>query len=270
MEAFGWWMLNFSQGLFLCVWSAFWISAALVVSIFSSELPLVMARRFWGPGLVWVSRGTLESVPGARLDPRGPYVFIMNHQSMFDIPVAFSLIPVNLRFVAKKVLKWVPFLGWYMWRTRMVFVDRKNRDQALASLAAAGEQIRGGASILAYPEGTRSNGEILPFKKGPFVVALEAGVPIVPVAIDGSYRLLPRGGLRIRPTTVRVRIGEPIPTRGLGQDDLEALIRRVRDAVIDLHLSIGGAGGDRGAAIALPGQEGIGRGMRERRKSRAA
>src|SRR5439155_23825972 len=97
-----------------------WISAALIVSIVSRDLPLVMARRIWGPGLIWGSRARLEVVPGGALGG-GPYVFVMNHQSMFDIPAAFAHIPINLRFVAKKILKSVPFIGWYMWRTGMVF-----------------------------------------------------------------------------------------------------------------------------------------------------
>ena len=262
-------LLNLAQAIFLGTWSIVWISAALVVSVFSSEIPLVMARRFWAPGLIWAARSPVEQLPGARLDPRGPYVFIMNHQSMYDIVVAFACIPVNLRFVAKKILKSIPFLGWYMWRTRMVFVDRRRRSQALTSLQQAGKQVREGASILAYPEGTRSiGGEILPFKKGPLVVAIAAGVPIVPVAIDGSHRMLPRGGFNLRPQSIRLKIGEPIPTKGLTQSDLDGLIRRVREAVIDLHLDIGGQGGDREDAIALPGEEGIG--SARRKPSRAA
>ena len=258
-------VLNTLQALFLCTWSLIWISAALLVSIFSRNLPLVMARHLWGPGLVWGAGARMEVSPLPVLDPQGPYVFIMNHQSMFDIPVAFSYLPVNLRFVAKKVLKSIPFLGWYMWRTGMVFVDRSQRSQALASLQKAGKQVRDGATILAYPEGTRSvDGHILPFKKGPFVVAIEAGVPIVPVAIEGSHKLLPRGGFNLRPGPVRLAIGTPIPTTGLRHGDVEALIKQVRDAVIDLHVSIGGLGGDKEDAVALPGKEGIGAGRRTR------
>jgi 1-acyl-sn-glycerol-3-phosphate acyltransferase len=259
MKWFGWKLLNFLQACFLCAWSVIWISAALVVSIFSSELPLVMARHIWGPGLIRASLIKLQQVPGARLGP-GPYIFVMNHQSMIDIPIAFACIPVNLRFVAKKILKSVPFLGWYMWRTRMVFVDRGNRTQAMASLKRAGRQIREGASILAYPEGTRTvHGEVLPFKKGVFVVALEAGVPIVPVAIDGSNLALPRDGFRLRPLPVKIKLGDPIPTEGLTHEELPDLMHRVRGALIDLHVSIGGKGGDKDHAIALPGREGIGR-----------
>lgn len=262
-------LISIVQFAFLASWSVLWISVALVASIFSSEVPLWLARHAWAPPLVWASRGRLEVVPGAALDPRGPYIFLMNHQSMLDIAIAFAVLPVNLRFIAKKILKSIPFLGWYMARTRMIFVDRGNRSQALSSLREAGERIRAGASILAYPEGTRSDGPILPFKKGPFVVALEAGVPVVPVAVEGSHRVVPRGSSRMYPGDVKVRIGEPIPTAGLKQEDLEPLMRRVRDALIDLHVSIGGPGGDKEQAIALPGKEGIGRAVRSRPASAA-
>jgi 1-acyl-sn-glycerol-3-phosphate acyltransferase len=261
MRSVGYFFLNVLQALWLALSSVIWISLALVASIFSRDLPLIMARWLWGPGLVWGSGAELVVHPGASLDPRGPYVFVMNHQSMLDIPVAFSQIPVNLRFIAKRVLKYVPFLGWYMWRTGMVFVDRGRRSQALSSLERAGAQIRNGASVIAYPEGTRTrDGTILPFKKGPFVVALKAGVPIVPVAIEGSGRVLPKSSFAIRPGPVHFRIGEPIPTAGLEPSEKNALIKRVRDALIDLHVSIGGKGGNKEDYLALPGVEGIGRG----------
>lgn len=259
MKAVGYFLLNTVQLVFLCVYSLVLMTVALIVAIFSGEATLWMARHMWSPGLIWISRARVEIVPGAKLG-KGPYVFLMNHQSMVDIPFAFAYIPINIRFVAKKVLQKVPFLGWYMRSAKMIFVDRRDRAQALASLEEAGRRIREGASILAYPEGTRSTaGEILPFKKGPFNVALAAGVPIVPVVVDGTGTLLPRGGFKVRPCLVRMTIGEPIPTHGLGQKDIEPLMRRVRDAMIDLHLEIGGQGGDRDDAIAAPGQEGIGR-----------
>jgi 1-acyl-sn-glycerol-3-phosphate acyltransferase len=246
-------LFNVVQALFLAVWSAVWIAVALVVRIVtgSADASLAMARRFWAPGLRWIGRITIarEALPEG-LDWSQPHVFVMNHQSMFDIVVAFIAIPVNIRFVAKQVLKYIPFLGWYMWATGMIFVDRGRRAQALKSLAGAGERIRAGASIIAYPEGTRSlDGRIHGFKKGSFMVALRAQVSIVPVAIEGSGRCLPKAGFRPRGGTVRVKIGQPIPTAGLTDVDRDALMHRVREALIDLHRSIGGAGGELRPAI---------------------
>jgi 1-acyl-sn-glycerol-3-phosphate acyltransferase len=253
-------LLNVVQALFLITWSMFWISAALVVLIVTRnpDAPLAMARNFWGPGLRWGALITIQREALPEVDWSKPHIFVMNHQSMFDIVAAFVAIPVNIRFVSKKVLQYVPFLGWYMTATRMIFVDRSNRTKAVRSLAEAGERIRGGSNILAYPEGTRSeDGSILPFKKGPFVVALMAGVPIIPVAIEGSGRLLPRGGFNLRKGIVRVKLGAPIPTADFAPHDRDALMHRVRDALIDLHLSVGGKGGDKHAAIAAVGREGV-------------
>lgn len=247
MKTAGYWVLNMAQALFLGLWSALWITIAAFVSLFDRELPLVLARRAWAPGLIWASLVEVRLVESATLDPSTAYVFVMNHQSMFDIAVAFRVIPRNLRFVAKRVLRLVPFLGFYMWRTGMVFVDRRNPGQAYERLDEAVARLRQGACFIAYPEGTRStDGCIKPFKRGPFLTALRAGAPIVPVAIEGSSQVLPRGGFRLRPGVVRVRIGEPIPTAGAPEERVRDLVQAVRSELIRLHHSIGGRGGAKG------------------------
>ncbi len=251
-------IINIGHAVFLMTWSMFCISAAFVAGLvtFRRELPLAMARRMWAPPLIAAtgSRLVIEKLPD--VDWSRPHIFVMNHQSMMDIPCAFAGLPANLRFVAKHTLKPVPFLGWYMAFTGMIFINRSNRKEAVRSLAEAGERIRDGANILAYPEGTRSrDGSILPFKKGPFVLALEAKVPIIPVAIQGSGAVLPRDGFRIRPGVIRMKVGEPIETAHLTAADRDDLLRRTRDAIIRLHVEIGGKGGD-DDAIAAAGVEG--------------
>lgn len=238
-------LLNVLQGIFLAAWSALWISLALVARLvtFSSNVPLMMARRCWAPALVRLSGARLVVDPLPELDWSRPHIFAMNHQSMLDIACAFAVIPANLRFVAKKVLRLVPFLGWYMWATGMVFVDRSKGSSAMKSLIAAGKRIREGVSILAYPEGTRSRtGAILPFKKGVFVLALEAGVPIVPVVIEGSGKVLPSGSFRLRAGVVRMRIGQPIEVKGKTPADRDALMLEVRNAMIRMSRELGGTG----------------------------
>jgi 1-acyl-sn-glycerol-3-phosphate acyltransferase len=186
-----------------------------------------------------------------------PHIFIMNHQSMVDIPCVFTALPANIRFVAKHTLKYFPFLGWYMWATGMIFINRSNRREAVASLALAGERIRAGANILAFPEGTRSrDGRVLPFKKGPFALAVEAQVSIIPVAIHGTHKVLPRGGLKYRPNEVRLKVGKPIPTAGLKAAQRDALIHEVRQALARLHADIGGPGAV-AEDIAAVGVEGL-------------
>jgi 1-acyl-sn-glycerol-3-phosphate acyltransferase len=233
--------LNVAQALFLGFWSLLWISAALIVAIVAGQDPaLAMARRIWAPGMRWAAGADLRVEAEPTIDWSRPYVVVMNHQSMLDIVMAFIAVPANLRFVAKDVLKYVPFLGWYMWATGMIFVKRGSG----ASLLSVAPRVAGGASVLIYPEGTRStDGRIGPFKKGAFALATAAHVPIVPVAIDGSGACLPRDGFRARPGVIRVKIGCPIPTNGPGAQDVAALGNEVRDALIALHVSIGGSGG---------------------------
>ncbi|WNG15152.1 lysophospholipid acyltransferase family protein [Cystobacter fuscus] len=251
-------LLNVLQSLVLAAWGAFWIIVSGVGAILTLDgnVPLMIARRFWAP-LHWRITGSRMFVePLPDIDWSKPHIFIMNHQSAMDIPCAFAALPVNLRFIAKHVLKYVPFLGWYMAMTGMIFINRSNHREAVRSLALAGERIRAGKSILAFPEGTRSSdGLIHPFKKGPFVLAIEAQVPIVPIAIEGALQVLPRGGIWLRRHDIRVKVGQPIDTKGLGKADRDALLRQVRDTVIQLHREIGGRGGVT-QAIAERGQEG--------------
>ena len=124
---------NTARWVGFCLHSFFWMTAAILCRVVVSDVnvPLSWARRFWGRGVLWIAGGKLEVAPGFVPEPGKPYIFAMNHQSMFDIVVAFVGIPVNLRFIAKKVLRSVPFLGWYMSATGMVFIDRRDRESAV-------------------------------------------------------------------------------------------------------------------------------------------
>ena len=242
-------------------WSLFWMSSAILYGLLfrnDPHTPLSWARRFWSPGAAVISGCDLTRHPGFVPQHGKPYIFMMNHQSMFDIVCAFIHVPVNLRFIAKKILQSIPFLGWYMTVTGMIFVDRRKRKEALQSLQEACDRIRSGIPILVYPEGTRSkDGKILPFKKGPFMFALQAGVPIVPVAINGSIDIIVPGSPFVRPGKVDIILGEPIPTEGMLASDRDLLMKKVRNAIIDLHVQIGGKGGDKEQFLAAEGKEGV-------------
>ncbi|MEO1339183.1 MAG: lysophospholipid acyltransferase family protein, partial [Myxococcota bacterium] len=229
MGAVAFFLFNILQAIFLATWSAVWMTAAAIVAAFSSELPLIMARNVWAPPLLWASGARVQMMPGYRIDPAKTYIFVMNHQSMLDIAVAVRYVPVNMRFVLKKALLYVPFLNLYVWRTKMIWVDRSNPKQAYKSLHKAAARIRDGISVIAYPEGTRENGPVRPFKRGVFVLAQAAGVPIVPMAVQGAGNVLPKGGFRLRPAEVRFVIGEPINTADFG-DSPEEIARLVRTA----------------------------------------
>lgn len=197
----------------------------------SGDLVLDLARSWSG----WVTSFAGVNVVvenRATLLPGQPYVFMANHASSLDIWAAFVAIPRRIRMIAKKQLARIPLFGWVMWAGRFIFIDRKNNLAARRSIDEAGERIRKGDSVLLFPEGTRTrDGNLGPFKKGGFHLAVKAGVPIVPVAICGTRALMPRGSYLVRSGTVQVIIGEPIPTQGLSDDERAALDDRVRGIV---------------------------------------
>ena len=169
----------------------------------------------------------------ARLDPTEPYVFMSNHASHFDVLAVVAALPeFQLRWVAKKELADIPIFGWAMRRAGHVIIDRSNPEQALASLRAAKTMMDRGISVMIFPEGTREghDDELLPLKKGGFVLALETGVPIVPIAVRNSRAILPRDDWHIRSGTMTVVVGEPIPVEGQDRETLvakvEAFLRR--------------------------------------------
>jgi 1-acyl-sn-glycerol-3-phosphate acyltransferase len=197
-----------------------------------------------GHAIVWVARRWVRWVLrtcGIRVEVDGlenvlrdrPCVYMSNHQSTFDIVAIVSALPVAWRFVAKRELTWIPFFGWALALGHQVIVDRKDREASVRSLARAAECVRAGANVIIFPEGTRSpDATLREFKSGGFHLALQAGVPIVPIAVSGTWRISPKRSLRIHSGRVLVRFGEPIPTQGLGRDDRVLLKRRVRDGIL--------------------------------------
>lgn len=159
-------------------------------------------------------------------------VFCANHQSNVDPPVLFNALHRRLHILYKAELGKIPVLGRVFRAGGFVAVQRENRDAAFASIEAAAASIRAGNSFLIFPEGTRSRTEeLLPFKKGGFVMALRASAPIVPVAIMGGRAAMRKGSAIVYPVHVTVRIGEPIDTAGMDVDDRDALIEQVRGRI---------------------------------------
>jgi len=162
------------------------------------------------------------------LDPSSAYVFMSNHRSQFDIlAVVVALSELQLRWVAKVELTRVPVFGWALKHTGHIIIDRSNHHQAVASLRAARSKMEEGVSVMIFPEGTRAGTDeaLLPFKKGGFMLALETGFPIVPIAVRGSREILPRGSLSPAKGEIDVVVGAPIPVVGA---DREELMERVR------------------------------------------
>src|SRR5262245_57838747 len=202
------------------------ILSCLVVPSGNAVLPLA---RIWARLILSLCRVHLAVQGSSHIAAPGPYLFLSNHQSQFDILAVVLAIPLQFRILAKQELFYIPIFGWVLKLSGFVGIDRSNREKAIRSLERAAERLRNGRSLLIYAEGTRSpDGRLLPFKKGGFVLAIQAGVPILPITIQGSREVLAKGSLRIRPGTIQVRIGEPIDPSRYALDDKERLMQEVR------------------------------------------
>jgi 1-acyl-sn-glycerol-3-phosphate acyltransferase len=160
------------------------------------------------------------------------YVFLSTHQSWMDIPVMLGYLPCQLRIAAKHEVFLIPFLGWHMRRSGQIPINRGSTAESIESLRRAARLLVGGVSAFLFPEGTRTrDGSLQPLKKGGFRLALESGLPIVPVTIKGTRRAMPRGSMVLRAGPVEMHLDPPISTRGLDDADLPALMQRVREAL---------------------------------------
>jgi 1-acyl-sn-glycerol-3-phosphate acyltransferase len=186
--------------------------------------------RVWS-WLILATTGVEVEVSGLeQLDPRASYLFAVNHQSIYDIPILFWTLPLQVRILAKASLGRFPFLGWHLARTGHVLVDRQNPGPQIFRKVRA--LMHAGVSLMVFPEGTRSiDGRLGRFKGGIFLMAIEAGLPVVPVAIDGSRFVMRKGRLMTCPGHVTMRVLEPVPTAGLSREAARELSERVRQAV---------------------------------------
>ena len=215
--------------------------------------------RAWGVQLNRISLVKVETIFEAPL-PEGPVIFVCNHQGNYDILALFEGLGGVKPFVyvAKKSVFSYPFLGWFITAAKYISVDRGNREKAIASMKAAGEKIRAGQSVMIFAEGTRSaDGSVLPFKKGAFHVAMEAKVPLVPVAIEGSLQVNPKRRWYVCPNTIRILVGPARHIADIKEDERDGVIRDVRSTVIRLHRRLGGLGGDESQAIAASGVQAL-------------
>ena len=193
------------------------------------------AAREWGRGMLR-SAGIRVVVEGReRLDPANPRVYIANHASQIDIWAILAEFPGTVRFVYKKGMDWIPLMGLAMRAARHIPIRRQVKSAAFAAYDEAAQYIRAGSSAVVFAEGTRSlDGRLQPFKKGPFVLAIAAQVPVVPVYCDGTFELMPKGSWSPKPGTVTLRVGEPIATTGMSYADRAALAERTREVMVQL------------------------------------
>jgi 1-acyl-sn-glycerol-3-phosphate acyltransferase len=216
------------------IYTVFWSVPGVVLAVVDRS----------GEGVLWVGRNWVRwilATCGVRVvteglenvDRRRSYVFMSNHQSVFDIAAIVHTVPVSFRFVAKKELVRIPFFGWVLGLSNQIVIDRGNREKAVRTLHRAAQRVRAGASVIIFPEGTRSpGGQLREFKSGGFHLAIEAQVPVLPVTVSGSQRITPKRSLRIESGVVKVVYGKPIPTRGLALEDRQGLKDEVRGAIL--------------------------------------
>ena len=196
---------------------------------------VALLAKIWARGLL-AATGVRVRVAGVeRLEPGRGYLFMPNHQSYFDVVAMLAVIPGTYRFVAKRSLFRIPIFGWSLWAGGFIPVDRHDRSRAREIWKAAGDRLSRGASVLFYPEGTRSrSGLIGPFQRGAFLVALKTGAPIVPTGVSGAHDVMPPGTLWVTPGTITLRFGEPIDPREYSVREKDALVARVRSTVAEL------------------------------------
>ena len=188
--------------------------------------------KFWSRLNLLLSGVRVRLVNRQVLDPSQSYIVMSNHQSHYDVWALIAFLPLQLRWVMKMELRRIPVFGLGCERMGHIYIDRSHPDRAYQSLEAAGEKIRNGASVVFFPEGTRSpDGQLLPFQKGGFNIALTAGVPILPITIRGSRQVLPRDSAAVRPGTIELILHEPVSLEGYSKENRAELMERVRQTI---------------------------------------
>lgn len=218
------------------------LGCVAVVAGLASQRAAARISHLWGALCLRIA-GVPVVVEGlGRLAEGQRYVIMANHESSLDILVLLAALPpsLELRFLAKKSLFRIPFLGWAMTSAGFIPVDRENRSTAVATLNQTLEEVARGGSPLVFPEETwTTDGRLLPFARGGFLVALKSGLPILPVGLEGPRLVLPPNEGVVRPQSVTVRVGEPISTAGLGVSSRRDLIDRTRRRIDRLRGSSG-------------------------------
>jgi 1-acyl-sn-glycerol-3-phosphate acyltransferase len=211
--------------------TAFWATVSIFASLFSKSGRVQhFCMRRWSKDNLWLSRARVEIEGLENIDYERPQIFCANHSGLHDILSLSAHLPIQFRWVAKKSLFSVPFMGWHMRRSGYIPIDRDNPREAAKSIIEAAKVIRGGINAIAFPEGTRSKTDALgSFHSGAFALALRTGVPLVPISLEGSYRVIMPKTLQVNPgMIVRIKIGTPIDLSSYARSDKHRLMEEVR------------------------------------------
>lgn len=225
--------------LFIIVWTVlltiFFGILAIVVSFFSRKGNMShKVARVWAKAILSAGRIKVSVKGLSNIDSSGPYIYMCNHQSNFDIPVLLAYLSVQFRWLAKAELFKIPIFGQGMRGAGYISIDRSNRKSAMESLNKAARIIKNGVSVMIFPEGTRSDdGNIRSFKKGGFILAVDAGVPVVPVIIHGTWPIMPKNQLLIKPGEVLLEIQKPVETKAYTRKSKDDLLEKIRTIICE-------------------------------------
>lgn len=190
----------------------------------------------WAPFTMWLLGIKVKVIGLENIDESRPSIFVANHGSLLDIPACVMSIPLKLNFIAKKELKPVPVVGWYISATNQIFIDRKNKSKAMKSMKEAASRIKKGKNVMSYAEGSRSkDGSVKMFRRGSFIIAKEGDVAITPVAVHGANGCLSPGSFYTKRGTITISIGESFKPSEFPELSVEQLAEAARQRVIKMH-----------------------------------
>ena len=214
--------------IILCLWG-------MLISVFDRNGRVVhfYCAVPWAKAILWVCGIRVRAKGQENIDAQIPRIYMTNHQSYFDILALLAYLTVDFKFILKQELMKIPLFGFAMRGAGYIGIERGDPRKAVQSINRAAEKIKGGASVVIFPEGTRSiDGKLQAFRKGGFHLALKSGCDIVPVAIINSYRIVPKGSLRINKGSFGIHIGKPISVRDYNKKSMAQLMDRVRGAML--------------------------------------
>lgn len=231
-------ILAFIRTVVIIVWTLFsgiFGMLLLLITWSPKTTQMITTKWIWSPVLLGVSGVQVRLHGEEYIDLKNPRVYVANHASQFDIVALCRVMPITLFYVVKNELKKIPIIGWYIYLLGHIFVDRKNSESAKQSMKAAAEKIKSGKNLISFAEGTRSKtGELLMFRRGPFIIAKEGNLDIVPIAIEGSHHVLPSGSFTPRSGVIKIYIGKAIGHNEYQNMTVEELAEHTREKVKEM------------------------------------
>jgi len=228
--------------VFKVMWLALWAILATIVLF----IPITLAATFsstgnfafnlsklWAWALLIATRVRTRIVGKEKIKKGQSYIIISNHQSQFDILALVTRLGIQFRWIIKKELLKIPLFGYALLASRNIFIDRSNTKGSIESINRGMKRLPKGTCIMVFAEGTRSpDGKIHPFKKGGFVLAIDYGLPILPITINGSRKVLPKGSVVFTSGEIEVIVGDPIDTKDYTRESLPELMERTRQVIV--------------------------------------